>query len=124
MTLTQTRPPAPTIPAAPAVPQPAPEAQAIPQEWPQPEPQPKISQRDLRLRSREIMDAVEQGQTFTVTRNGREIGELVPKSHPRTLVPMDELFASAQGLPTIDAEKFWADIDAQVDPYIDDPWAR
>ena len=31
---------------------------------------PEITQRDLRSRSREIMDAVEHGQGFTVTRDG------------------------------------------------------
>ncbi|MCB1294737.1 MAG: type II toxin-antitoxin system prevent-host-death family antitoxin [Gordonia sp.] len=30
------------------------------------------------MRSREIMDAVERGESFTVTRYGREIAELVP----------------------------------------------
>jgi prevent-host-death family protein len=40
--------------------------------------QPEITQRDLRNRSREIMDAVENGQAFTVTRYGHPIGELVP----------------------------------------------
>ena len=40
--------------------------------------QPEITQRDLRNRSKEIMDAVEDGLAFTVTRDGREIGELIP----------------------------------------------
>ena len=48
--------------------------------------QPEITQRDLRLRSREIMDAVESGQTFTVTRDGRSIGELVPLRQRRRFV--------------------------------------
>ena len=39
--------------------------------------QPEITQRDLRMRSKEIMDAVERGQAFTVTRDGHRIGELV-----------------------------------------------
>jgi antitoxin (DNA-binding transcriptional repressor) of toxin-antitoxin stability system len=112
MTMTQTRPPAaaPAHAASPTASQ----------------TQPTISQRDLRLHSREIMDAVEQGQTFTVTRNGREIGELKPMGHRRTLVPVAELFASAQGLPDIDEKKFYADIDAVINPYDDDPdpWNR
>jgi len=40
--------------------------------------QPEITQRDLRNRSQEIMDAVERGQAFTVTRDGHRIGELIP----------------------------------------------
>ena len=39
---------------------------------------PQITQRDLRSRSREIMDAVEHGQSFIVTRDGHRIGELIP----------------------------------------------
>ena len=35
---------------------------------------PEITQRDLRSRSREIMDAVEHGHSFTVTRAGHRIG--------------------------------------------------
>jgi prevent-host-death family protein len=40
--------------------------------------QPEITQRDLRNRSKEIVDAVEGGQSFTVTRDGHEIGQLIP----------------------------------------------
>jgi hypothetical protein len=40
--------------------------------------QPEITQRDLRNRSKEIMDALESGRSFTVTRDGHEIGELIP----------------------------------------------
>ena len=39
---------------------------------------PEITQRDLQSRSREIMDAVEHGQSFTVIRDGHHIGELIP----------------------------------------------
>ena len=40
--------------------------------------QPEITQRDLHSRSKEIMDAVERGQAFTVIRDGHRIGELIP----------------------------------------------
>ena len=39
---------------------------------------PEGTQRDLRSRSREIMDAVERGESFTVTGDGYQIGELIP----------------------------------------------
>lgn len=38
----------------------------------------EISEQDLNLREGEILDAVEWGDTFTVTRNGRGLGELIP----------------------------------------------
>lgn len=40
--------------------------------------QPEITQRDLQNRSKEIMDAVQGGQSFAVTRDGHQIGELIP----------------------------------------------
>ena len=55
--------------------------------------QPEITQRDLRIRSREIMDAVEHGSSFTVTRDGRQIGELIPLRHRRRFVPAAEFAA-------------------------------
>jgi hypothetical protein len=36
---------------------------------------PEIMQRDLRSRSREIMDCVEHRQFFAVTRDGHRIGD-------------------------------------------------
>ncbi len=55
--------------------------------------QPEITQRDLRSRSKEIMDAVQGGQSFTVTRGGHRIGELVPLRRHRRFVPRSEFAA-------------------------------
>jgi hypothetical protein len=41
---------------------------------------PEITQRDLRSRSREIMDAVEHGQSFTVTRDGHQTSPAPPEA--------------------------------------------
>jgi antitoxin (DNA-binding transcriptional repressor) of toxin-antitoxin stability system len=84
----------------------------------------RISQRDLRLRSREIMNAIEQGETFTVTRGGRGIGQFVPLPRKRTFLGRDEFLALGRGLPPIDAEAFRADRDASADQFADDPFAR
>jgi antitoxin (DNA-binding transcriptional repressor) of toxin-antitoxin stability system len=83
-----------------------------------------ISQRDLRTRSKEIMDCVERGESFTVTRGGHEIGELVPLPQKRTFITRDEFMALGRGLPVIDADQFWADIDAVTDPYYHDRFAE
>ncbi|WP_208297905.1 type II toxin-antitoxin system Phd/YefM family antitoxin [Actinophytocola oryzae] len=61
--------------------------------------QPQITQRDLRSRSREIMDAVEGGQSFTVTRDGHEIGELIPLR--RRFVARDEFIAMSRNAATV-----------------------
>ena len=77
--------------------------------------QPEITQRDLRMRSKEIMDAVEHGQAFTVTRDGHSIGELVPLRHRSRFVSRAEFAAMSRTAPVIDAEAFRADQDAAVD---------
>lgn len=87
------------------------------------EPVAEINQRDLRQRSREIMDAVEEGHSFTVTRDGRGIGQLVPLRARRRFVPRADFFFGSPGLE-IDLEAFRAEQDAAFDGEADDPYAR
>src|SRR5690242_13909498 len=77
--------------------------------------QPEITQRDLRMRSKEIMDAVEHGQSFTVTRDGHSIGELVPLRQRRRFVSRAEFVAMSRTAPAIDTDAFRADQDAAAD---------
>ncbi|MEU4314470.1 type II toxin-antitoxin system prevent-host-death family antitoxin [Nocardia sp. NPDC024068] len=86
--------------------------------------QPEITQRDLRNRSKEIMDAVQDGQAFTVTRDGNQIGELVPLRRRRRFVPRAEFAAMSRTAPGIDPETFRADQDATADQYLDSPYDR
>jgi prevent-host-death family protein len=77
--------------------------------------QSEITQRDLRTRSREIMDGVEHGQAFTVTRDGRPIGELIPLHRRRRFIPRQEFVATSRNAPAIDLEAFRADQEAALD---------
>ncbi len=77
--------------------------------------QQEITQRDLRNRSREIMDAVERGESFTVTRDGHRIGELIPLRQPRRFVTRQEFAAMSRNSPAVDLETFRADQDATAD---------
>lgn len=77
--------------------------------------QPEITQRDLRNRSKEIMDAVENGQAFTVTRDGHQIGELIPLRQRRRFVPRQEFAAMSRGAAATSIEAFRADQDAEAD---------
>ena len=86
--------------------------------------QPEITQRDLRNRSKEIMDAVESGQAFTVTRDGRRIGELIPLRHRRRFVPRQEFAAMSRSAPRIDTETFRADQETALDQDADSPYDR
>lgn len=84
--------------------------------------QPEITQRDLRNRSKEIMDAVENGQGFVVTRDGHRIGELIPLRRRRRFVPQQEFAALSRTAAGFDIETFRADQAAAHDPLLDDPY--
>lgn len=86
--------------------------------------EPEITQRDLRSRSKEIMDAVGGGQSFTVTRDGHEIGQLVPLQRRRRFVSREQFAAMSRTAPGVDAESFRADQDTIGDQYVDDPYDR
>ena len=86
--------------------------------------QPEITQRDLRNRSREIMDAVESGQAFTVTRDGHRIGDLVPLRRRRRFVPQREFAALSRSAPGMDIETFRADQEAAFDHDVTGPYDR
>lgn len=61
------------------------------------------------------MDAVERGQSFTVTRDGHRIGELIPLRHRRRYVSREEFAAMSRNAPDINLETFRADQDAVAD---------
>lgn len=85
---------------------------------------PEITQRDLRSKSREIMDAVEHGQSFTVTRDGHRIGELVPLRRRRRFVPREEFASMSRNAPGVDLDAFRADQEAALDQEPTSPYER
>jgi prevent-host-death family protein len=82
-----------------------------------------IGQRELRNDSGAIMRRVEQGESFTITRGGRPVADLVPHARPespqRTL---GDLQADFRGLPAVD-EARWRSEREQIDELLgdDDP---
>lgn len=66
------------------------------------------------------MDAVEAGQSFTVTRDGHRIGELIPLKR-RRFVPRAEFAAMSRSVSDISLEAFRADQDATAVQEMDDP---
>jgi prevent-host-death family protein len=86
--------------------------------------QPEITQRDLRSRSKEIMDAVEAGQAFVVTRDGHRIGELIPLRRRRRFISRQEFAAMSRTAAALDPEIFRADQDAAAGQHLDDSYAR
>jgi antitoxin (DNA-binding transcriptional repressor) of toxin-antitoxin stability system len=83
--------------------------------------QPQITQRDLRSRSREILDAVQSGLSFTVMRDGQQIGELIPLRRRRRFVSRAEFGVMSQAAPHMSLEAFRADQEATGDDEVSDP---
>jgi prevent-host-death family protein len=86
-----------------------------------------ITQREFRNHSAAVMDAVEAGETYHITRNGTEVAELRPLGRRRRL-SAEELVARHSRLPRVDhelmrqeADEFFGS-DDQVGT--DDPWER
>lgn len=71
---------------------------------------PEINQRDLKNRASEIMDAVERGESFTLTRHGHKIAIVTPISRRRTFVPRERVAAVFSGAPVLDDRKFREDV--------------
>jgi prevent-host-death family protein len=85
-----------------------------------------ITQREFRNNSAAVMDSVEAGETYHVTRNGVEVAELRPLARRRQL-SAEELVERHKRLPRVDlvqmreeSDEFFG-VDRLGD---DDPWAR
>lgn len=70
-----------------------------------------VSQRELRNGSAALMDAVERGETFRITRHGVAVAELHPVPHG-AFTPVAELKRAFAGLPTGDYASMRAQADA------------
>lgn len=70
-----------------------------------------ITQREMRNDSARIMDDVEGGETYHITRGGTPVAELRPLTARRRFVPTDELVALRANLPPIDYEAMRAEAD-------------
>ena len=70
-----------------------------------------ITQRELRNGSAAVMDAVEQGESFRITRHGVEVAELrpLPKDGFASIATTKQALS---GLPTGDHEVMRAEADA------------
>ena len=86
-----------------------------------------ITQREFRNNSAAVMDAVEAGETYHVTRNGVEVAELRPLARRRSLTA-EELVERHRKLPRVDyirmrreADELFGTADRVGD---DDVWER
>ena len=73
-----------------------------------------ITQRDLRNNNADIMRRLEDGETFIITRNGKQVGSLTPMSRPQ-FARMTDVLEAFKGLPPLSFEEFRRDIDEFID---------
>jgi antitoxin (DNA-binding transcriptional repressor) of toxin-antitoxin stability system len=88
-----------------------------------------ISQREFAAHSKAVLDDVEAGETYHVTRNGTEIAEVRPLSARRRFVPVAELQRKWRHAPQVDSTRLRAEVDeffGTEDRIGDDdnPWRR
>jgi len=74
----------------------------------------EVTQRELRNESGKIMRALDQGESFVVTRNGVPIGELIPLRQ-RQFVLANAAVSVFAAAPRIDFDRFQADVDTLLD---------
>lgn len=74
----------------------------------------RISQRELRNQSGEIMRGLDRGESFVVTRSGVPVGELTP-FRQRQFVAADVAVAAFGEAPDVEFGRFRADVDAVLD---------
>lgn len=86
-----------------------------------------ITQREFRNRSADVMNAVEEGEVFHITRNGIEVAELRPLARRRSR-SAEELVARHRRLPRVDAAVMRREVDqlfgGEDRAGDDDPWER
>jgi antitoxin (DNA-binding transcriptional repressor) of toxin-antitoxin stability system len=70
-----------------------------------------ITQREFRNSSAAVMDAVEAGETFHITRNGVEVAEVRPLT-PRRSVATEALLARHRTMASVSLAELRADADA------------
>lgn len=87
-----------------------------------------ITQRELAARSKTVLDDVEAGEVYHITRNGTEIAEVRPLNSRRRFVPVEELQRRWRDVPAFDPaalrtedSDFFGDDDILDD---DNPWNR
>ncbi len=80
-----------------------------------------VGVRELKQNASQVLAQVENGESFIVTVQGREVGRIVPAVRS-TWVPAEQMMA-VYDVP-VDAG-FWSDINAARDESVqDDPWER
>jgi prevent-host-death family protein len=80
-----------------------------------------IPQRELRNQNAQVLDAVQAGESFVVTRDGIPVAELRPVSRgQRRLVAKADVAATMAAGSPLDAAAFRRDLDTAIDQRLPD----
>ena len=71
-----------------------------------------ISQREFANNAKGVLDGVERGETYRITRNGAEVAEVRPVSNRRRFVPVAELLAAVNNMTPVDHRAMREEADA------------
>ncbi len=80
----------------------------------------RITQRELRNQSGEIMRRLDEGEDFLVTRNGVAVAELMPNRR-RRFVKTEAVLGAFADAPALDGKAFRDEVDQVLDQ---DPTVR
>lgn len=70
------------------------------------------------------MDGLEAGESYTVTRRGREVAELIPIRRKRRYVTRESFMAMDQVGPGVDADRAILDVRGAFSDDLRDPFDR
>jgi len=73
----------------------------------------QVTVRELRNHGGDVLDRVERGERFTITRAGRPVAELRPLPRPR--VTREALIEHSRHLAYVDPDQLRAELDEVID---------
>jgi prevent-host-death family protein len=82
----------------------------------------EVTMRELRNEGGKVIDRVEAGETFIVTRDGRQVAELRPIE--RHWLTTAEAVERLRSLPRVDPVQLRKDIDSVIDPSVEGVFDR
>lgn len=72
----------------------------------------------------ELIRRAQAGEVITITDHGRPVADLVPHHSEAPVASKHDVLRNFASLPPVDPDLLRADLDAVIDPRLDDPYDR
>jgi prevent-host-death family protein len=72
----------------------------------------------------ELVRRVRAGEVITITDDGRPVADLVPHHSGAPVANQHDVLRNFASMPPVDPDRLRADLDAVIDPRLDDPYDR